>query len=100
MHIGAPHASTILNFFLEFVRHVILQRRAKSANLCAMTLPEIRAYLAQVNLMHFSQEHRLPLRTLTRIRSGASKSPHQQTMDTVARAIEFAQRRALAKERA
>lgn len=71
-----------------------LIRRAICAILVRMNLTEIKAYLESVNLMHFSQEHRLPLRTLVRIRSGATTAPHQPTIDSVTKAIKLAQRRA------
>lgn len=87
MHNGAPHART-------FAKINSNTGAPSCAILMSMNIAEIKSYLETVNLMHFSQEHRLPLRTLVRIRSGATIAPHQSTVDSVTRAIKLAQRRA------
>jgi len=57
-----------------------------------MTTTEITNFLKGVNLMHFSQEYKLPLRTLVRLKAGTT-IPRAGTQKLVAAAIAREQRK-------
>ena len=64
-----------------------------SAMMWSMNTEQIRSHLHTVNLMHFSQAHKVPLRTLFRVKSGEVK-PHQATIDMLSKAIRKDRRKA------
>lgn len=57
-----------------------------------MNITEIQQFLKGVTLAHFSQEHKLPLRTLVRIKAGTI--PRAGTHALVAKAIKKSQDKA------
>lgn len=58
-----------------------------------MNTDQIRTHLGSVNLMHFSQAHKVPLRTLFRFKAG-QVTPKQSTIDMLTKAIRKDQRKA------
>lgn len=58
-----------------------------------MNTEQVRAYLQGINMQLFSQTYKVPLRTLTRVKAGKSKT-RQATLDMLSKAIRKDQRKA------
>lgn len=51
-----------------------------------MNTEQINAYLQGINMQHFSQTYKVPLRTLVRVKSGKAAT-RQATIDMLSKAI-------------
>ena len=58
-----------------------------------MNTEQVRAHLQGINMQHFSQTYKVPLRTLVRVKAGKA-TPRQATIDMLSKAIRKDQRKA------